>query len=109
MLFRSIQDIPSADDYANALAGGGIGNDINNIAGNTGAMADSMEITEEELKYLRDIAEQEAINRFTTAEIRLEQTNHNTIKNGMDLDGIVSGMTDMMNEAIDISTEGVHV
>ena len=104
-----IQDIPSADDYANALAGGGIGNDINNIAGNTGAMADSMEITEEELKYLRDIAEQEAINRFTTAEIRLEQTNHNTIKNGMDLDGIVSGMTDMMNEAIDISTEGVHV
>lgn len=102
-------DIPSADDYANALVGGGIGNDINNIAGNTGAMADSMEITEEELKYLRDIAEQEAINRFTTAEIRLEQTNHNTIKNGMDLDGIVSGMTDMMNEAIGISTEGVHV
>ena len=103
------KDIPSAEEYANALAGGGIGNDINNIAGNTGAMADSMEITEEELKYLRDIAEQEAINRFTTAEIRLEQTNHNTIKNGMDLDGIVSGMTDMMNEAIDISTEGVHV
>lgn len=103
------KDIPSAEEYANALAGGGIGNDINNIAGNTGAMADSMEITEEELKYLRDIAEQETINRFTTAEIRLEQTNHNTIKNGMDLDGIVSGMTDMMNEAIDISTEGVHV
>ena len=107
--FFGVMDIPSADDYANALVGGGIGNDINNIAGNTGAMADSMEITEEELKYLRDIAEQEAINRFTTAEIRLEQTNHNTIKNGMDLDGIVSGMTDMMNEAIGISTEGVHV
>ena len=102
-------DIPSADDYAAALTAGGIGSGINDIAGNTGAMADAMDITEEELKYLRDIAEQETINRFTTAEIHLEQTNHNTIKNGMDLDGIMSGMTDMMNEAIDISTEGVHV
>ena len=71
-------------------------------------MADSMEITGEELKYLRDMAEQEVVNRFTTAEIKIEQTNHNTIKNDMDLDGIMSGMTDMMNEAIDISTEGVH-
>ena len=104
-----ITDIPSAEDYANALAGGGIGSGIDDIAGNTGAMAQAMDITEEELKYLRDIAEQETINRFTTAEIHLEQTNHNTIKNSMDLDGIMSGMTDMMNEAIDISTEGVHV
>ena len=101
-------DIPSADDYAAALTAGGIGSGIDDIAGNTGAMADAMDITEEELKYLRDIAEQETINRFTTAEIHLEQTNHNTIKNSMDLDGIMSGMTDMMNEAIDISTEGVH-
>lgn len=102
-------DIPSADDYASALTSGGVGEGIDAIAGNTGAMADSMDITGEELKYLRDIAEQEAINRFTTAEINIEQTNHNTIKNGMDLDGIMSNMADMMNEAIDISTEGVHV
>ena len=102
-------DIPSADDYAGALADGAIGGGIDDIAGNTGAMADAMDITGEELKYLRDIAEQEAINRYTTAEITIEQTNHNTVKNGMDLDGIMSGMTDMVNEAIDISTEGVHV
>ena len=101
-------DIPSADDYASALTAGGIGSGVDDIAGNTGAMADAMDITGEELKDLRDIAEQEAINRFTTAEISIEQTNHNTIKNGMDLDGIMSGMTDMVNEAIDISTEGVH-
>ena len=101
-------DIPSADDYVGALTAGGIGSGVDDIAGNTGAMADAMDITGEELKYLRDIAEQEAINRFTTAEISIEQTNHNTIKNGMDLDGIMSGMTDMVNEAIDISTEGVH-
>ena len=71
-------------------------------------MTDTMDITGEELKYLRDIAEQEAINRFTTAEISIEQTNHNTIRNGLDLDGVISGMTDAVNEAIYISTEGVH-
>ena len=105
-------NIPDAGSYADLSGYGagmeGIGSGVEDIAGNTGAMADSMEITGEELKYLRDIAEQEAVNRFTTAEVKIEQTNHNTIKNGMDLDGVMSGMTDMMNEAIDISTEGVH-
>lgn len=68
-----------------------------------------MDITDEELKYLRDIAEQETVNRFTTAEISIEQTNHNNISSGMDLDGVVSGLTDGVNEAVEIITEGVHV
>lgn len=102
-------DIPSADDYANALTSGEIGSGIDDISGNTGAMADAMDITGEELKYLRDIAEQEVINRFTTAEINIEQTNHNTISGKMDLDGIVSGLTDAMYEAVETSAEGVHI
>lgn len=102
-------DIPSADDYAAALANGDIGSGISDTAGNTGAMADAMDITGEELKYLRDIAEQEAINRFTTTEIYVDQSGmQNIIKNGMDLDGVVSGLTDAVNEAIEISTEGLH-
>ena len=60
------------------------------------------------MKYLRDIAEQEAVNRFTLAEVKVEQTNHNNINNGMDLDGVVSGLTDAVNEAVDSITEGVH-
>lgn len=71
-------------------------------------ISDSLEITEEDLKYLRDIAEQETVNRFTTAEIKIEQTNHNTVSSNMDLDGVVSGITDAVNEAVEIITEGVH-
>lgn len=100
--------LPSSDEYTNFLKDEDIGGGVENISENTGAMADAMDITGEELKYLRDIAEQEAINRFTTAEISIEQTNHNTIKNGLYLDGVISGMTDAVNEAIYISTEGVH-
>ncbi len=88
---------------------GGIGSGVDDIAGNTGAIADSMDITEEDLKYLRDIAEQEAVNRFTTAEINIDQSGmQNHISNGMDLDGVVSGLTDAVNEAVDSITEGVH-
>ena len=87
----------------------GIGDNVDNIAGNTESIADGMEITEEDLKYLRDIAEQETINRFTTAEIVIEQTNHNTVSGKMDLDGIVSGLTDAANEAVFMIAEGVHI
>lgn len=107
-------NVPGADDYANladygsGMDLGGIGSGVDDIAGNTGAIADSMDITEEDLKYLRDIAEQEAVNRFTTAEITIEQTNNNNISSNMDLDGVVSGLTDAVNEAVDSITEGVH-
>ena len=106
-------NVPNASDYADlsnygGSGVGGIGSGVDDIAGNTGKIADSMDITEEDLKYLRDIAEQEAVNRFTTAEITIEQTNHNTVSGKMDLDGIVSGLTDAANEAVDMIAEGVH-
>lgn len=103
-------NIPGAGDYSDlSNYGAGIGSGIDDIAGNTGKIADSMEITEEDLKYLRDIAEQEAVNRFTTAEINIDQSGmQNTIKNGMDLDGIVSALDDALGEAIDMIAEGVH-
>lgn len=99
-------NVPGADEYGTGLAG--IGSGVDDIAGNTGSIADSMAITEEEMKYLRDIAEQEAINRFTTAEITINQTNNNNVNKDVDLDGFVSGLTDAVNEAVDIITEGVH-
>ena len=105
-------DIPGTGDYtdgfSNAIANSGMGDNLSDIAGDTGNISDSLDITSEDLKYLRDIAEQDAINRFTTAEISIEQNNTNQISNGMDLDGVVSGLTDAVNEAVDIMTEGVH-
>lgn len=77
-------------------------------AANTGAMADSMEITNEDLKYLRDIAEQETVNRFTTAEIKVDMTNNNNISKDMDLDGVVDYLTNGVNEAMEKAAEGVY-
>lgn len=110
-IFGSV-DLPDAEGYTSgfdsAIVNSGIGDGIVGIAEDTSAIKDSMDITEEDLKYLRDIAEQEAVNRFTVAEVKIEQTNHNNISGGMDLDGIVGGLDDAMGEAIEIITEGVH-
>lgn len=81
---------------------------LSDISDNTDDIRDGLEISEEDLKFMRDIAEQEAVNRFTTAAITIEQTNHNNVSGGMDLDGVITGLTDAVSEAADIITEGVH-
>lgn len=77
-------------------------------AANTGAAADALSTSAEELAYLRDIAERDAINRFTTAEVRVEQTISNNISNSADLDGVISTLTDGFTEALMTAAEGVH-
>ncbi len=101
-------DVPNPDDYAYIFDGSNTDEYLSNISDNTDDISDNLEISEENLKYLRDLAEQEAVNRFTTAEITIKQNNTNNIKSEMDLDGVISGMTDAVNEAINIATEGVH-
>lgn len=106
-------DIPNVGDYtsgfSDAIANSGVGDGIGNIDDNTGKIKDSLDITEEDLKYLRDIAEQEAINRFTTAEINVDMSGmQNTVNSGDDIDGFMTKLTDSVNEAVDNMTEGVH-
>ena len=60
------------------------------------------------MSYLRDIAEREAINRFTTAEIKVEQNNTNYIDKETDLDGIMDAWANDFAEKLDVSEEGVH-
>lgn len=95
-----------AFDIGNTLDG--IYGNTGDTAGNTAAMSDALDITEEDLSYLRDIAEREAINRFTTAEIHVEQHNENHISKDADLDGIMDAWANDFAEKLDVSEEGVH-
>ncbi len=95
-------------NYDTSSALDGIGDSAASTADSASAVADSVDISSENLKYLRDIAETEAINRFTTAEITVNQTNNNNVSNGTDIDGMISSLTDGVNEAMAIAAEGVH-
>ena len=104
-------------DTSNMFNGGGYSGydagqvpaNIADTAANTGKAADSLDITSEDLKYLRDIAETEAINRFTTAEIKVDMGGiTNNVSSDMDLDGMVDYLATSLNEAMEMAAEGVH-
>ena len=83
--------------------------DVGSIAGDTGSIADSLSVTDEELEYLRDIAERDAINRFTIAEVKIDMTGMtNKIDGSADIDGIITELTDGFTEALVTAAEGVH-
>lgn len=113
----SLFDFSAADSLGagDSLSAYGIGNTLDGIYANTGdtaastaAMGDALDIAEEDLAYLRDIAEREAINRFTTAKITVEQQNTNYISKDTDVDGIMDAWADDFAARLDISGEGVH-
>lgn len=99
-------DSMGAFDLSNTLDG--IYGNTGDTAANTAATADALDIAEEDLAYLRDIAERDAINRFTTAEIKVEQHNENHISKDADLDGIMDAWANDFAEKLEVSEEGVH-
>lgn len=108
-------DFSAMDTMGAGLDAFNLGNTLDGIYGNTGdtagntaAMSEALDFAEEDLAYLRDIAEREAINRFTTAQITVEQHNENHISSDTDLDGIMDAWANDFAEKLDVSEEGVH-
>lgn len=96
------------DDATNKLAnaiedGNSAGRDT---AGNTKKLADSVDMLEDDIKYLRDLASREAINRYTTAEIKVNMRNENYINNEMDIDGVIDRFGERVEEVADMLAEG---
>lgn len=90
--------------------GGGGGKDPNNkkTADNTGKMANKMDDMNEDMKYLRDIAEREYVNKFTTAEIKIDMTNYNNISEQADADDFIDALGERLAEHVYTGAEGVH-
>lgn len=95
---------PSAmdDDIANGLK------KLGDIEDDVSGIKKSVDLSEEDLKYLRQLAEMEVINKFTTAEIKVDMTNNNTVNNTNDLDGIVTYLSEAIREEMDAMANGVH-
>lgn len=81
---------------------------LKGIKGDTGDIKDSMQLENEDLEYMRKIAEMEWKNEFTTAEIKVDMTNHNTVNGERDLDGIVAYLSDILREEMTSVAYGVH-
>ncbi|VIF60386.1 phage tail tape measure protein [Clostridioides difficile] len=105
-----LDDLWNKQNPLNNLGGfgsGDLGKNVKDTAGNTAKMAKTMDKSQEDLKYLRDIAEQEVINRFTGVNIKIDMNNTNNISKDADVDGIVNVLTEKLNDAMVVSAEGI--
>ena len=87
-------------DTSNALAG--------QTAKNTKSTKKSVDIAKENLAYMRDVAEKDAINQFTTAQIKVDMTNNNNVNSGLDLNGMIKKLSNGVKEAMQTCADGVY-
>lgn len=114
---RSARNLAIRNAQATAAAGAddagfdysSIAPDVSSIADNTGSISDSLETSDEYFELLTDLAEREAINRFTTAEVKVDFTTNANISNDMDIDGVFSMFEEKLQESINVSAEGAPV
>lgn len=106
-------DAASIPDIANSAADAA--DAANKTAGNTGRGADGIgklskqvDIADEQLQYMRDLAEQEVINRYTTAEIKIDMQNNNNISKEVDIGSFIQRIGEGLREQMAIAAEGVH-
>ena len=103
-----LPELPGVDPVSGASELSGIKDGIDNVAGNTKAIKDAMDIVDEDLKFYRDMAEQEVINRYTTARVDIKVENQNNIASDVDADGMITHLIDQLGEAMDAGAEAVH-
>lgn len=103
-------NIPNANNYPNALVSSNAATAANtaDTAKNTAKTANTLSASSEDLKYLRDIADREYVNKFTTAQIKVEMINHNNVNNDMDLDGMAEHLRSKIEEEMNAAAEGEH-
>lgn len=105
---KSAKDVAEESWYNSAPLDSIAGN-TGNTAANTAAMADAMDVMDEDLKYMRDIAEQEIINRFTLSELKVDVNNNNTLTKKADFDDMGSFLSTFTSEFLAAAAEGGHV
>lgn len=88
-------------------AGSG-GSSLKDIANNTKNIDKKMDNLDDNFDYMITLAERDAINRFTTAEIKVEMVNNNAINNDQDIDGIIGTLSSRLREELGVVAAGVH-
>ena len=85
-----------------------IAEDTNKIAGNTADIADEVATTNENMEYLRKMAERDVVMRYVTPSINIDMSGmSNNIKNSMDIDGVIDHIVRKTSEAAEGMAEGV--
>ena len=69
---------------------------------------DGVTVKDSDIKRIRELAEREVINHFTTAEVKVEMNNTNNINKDLDIDGVITKLEDKLTERLEAVAEGVY-
>ena len=103
---NSVTNIPAFSGFSDI--GSDIGDKVGSIANNTADIADEVATTNENMEYLRKMAERDVVMRYVTPSINIDMSGmSNNIKNGMDIDGVIDHIVRKTSEAAEGMAEGV--
>lgn len=103
---NSVTNIPAFSGFSDI--GSDIGDKVGSIANNTADIADEVATTNENMEYLRKMAERDVVMRYVTPSINIDMSGmSNNIKNGMDIDGVIDHIVRKTSEAAEEMVEGV--
>ena len=115
-VFNGIDNVPyttpeigTIPNYGDLAGTDDTAKNTKDTADNTKKIAEAMDIMDEDLKFMRDIAEQEVINKYTTAKIEINMENINNISKDVDFDGIITHISEQIAEATANGAEAVHI
>lgn len=120
-LTPQMPEIPAAPSVGGAdipgVGGSGGGDDstgraikdnTGKTADNTKMIADSISMTDEEIKQLREMAERDVMVSWQQQTFNVHVNNDNTINNGTDVDGMTTDIVTALRQAMEMDREGVR-
>lgn len=99
-LSGALGDNPALDEIAK---------NIGDIAKDTGNISGKLNVSDEELNYVRKLAQRETINKYTRSQVNLHMTNNNQIRNGMDVKEVSRAIARQIQNEISYSAEGIRL
>ncbi len=84
-----------------------ISNSTASAADSASSISDSVAATSENIEYLKDMAEEQIINRYTNS-INVEMINHNNISNDLDIDDVTEHLRSTIEQGLNSNAGGNH-
>ena len=90
------------------LETGNIESTLSKIEANTASAASSLEMSKDEIGYMRMIADNRTISNNSISSVKIDMTNNNSISNGYDSDVFVSNLVESLDKSYRSSARGIH-
>lgn len=86
-----------------------IAKNTGDIAKDTGNISGKLSVSDEEMNYVRKLAQRETINKYTRSHVNLHMTNNNQIRNGMDVNEMSRAIARQIQTELSYSAEGIRL